>query len=111
MLPIQQLQELIQGKKVAFIGAGVSHKRCIEQFVELGAQVTLCDQKKSLDDFGDYADTLRRLKVNLSLGEHYTDGFAGQDIIMRTPGYVLQARTAGCAESRRNGHERGGALL
>lgn len=87
MLPIQQLQELIQGKKVAFIGAGVSHKRCIEQFVELGAQVTLCDQKKSIEDFGDYADTLRRLNVALSLGEHYTDGFAGQDIIMRTPGY------------------------
>ena len=87
MLPIEQLQNLIQGKKVAFIGAGVSHKRCIEQFVELGAHVTLCDQKKSIDDFGDYADTLRRLNVSLSLGEHYTDGFAGQDIIMRTPGY------------------------
>ena len=38
MLPIEQLEKLIQGKKVAFIGAGVSHKRCIEQFVELGAQ-------------------------------------------------------------------------
>ena len=87
MLPIEQLQNLIHGKKVAFIGAGVSHKRCIEQFVELGAQVTLCDQKKSLEDFGAYADTLRRLHVRLSLGEHYTDGFAGQDIIMRTPGY------------------------
>ena len=87
MLPIEQLQHLIQAKKVAFIGAGVSHKRCIEQFVELGAQVTLCDQKKSLEDFGAYADTLRRLHVRLSLGEHYTDGFAGQDIIMRTPGY------------------------
>ena len=87
MLPIEQLEKLIQGKKVAFIGAGVSHKRCIEQFVELGAQVTLCDQKKSIEDFGDYADTLRRLNVALSLGEHYTDGFAGQDIIMRTPGY------------------------
>lgn len=87
MLPIEQLQNLIQGKKVAFIGAGVSHKRCIEQFVELGAQVTLCDQKKSLEDFGAYADTLRRLHVRLSLGEHYTDGFTGQDIIMRTPGY------------------------
>ena len=87
MLPIEQLQNLIKGKKVAFIGAGVSHKRCIEQFVELGAQVTLCDQKKSLEDFGAYADTLRRLHVRLSLGEHYTDGFAGQDIIMRTPGY------------------------
>ena len=87
MLPIEQLKKLIQGKRVAFIGAGVSHKRCIEQFVELGAQVTLCDQKKSIEDFGDYADTLRRLNVALSLGEHYTDGFAGQDIIMRTPGY------------------------
>ena len=87
MLPIEQLEKLIQGKKVAFIGAGVSNKRCIEQFVELGAQVTLCDQKKSIEDFGDYADTLRRLNVALSLGEHYTDGFAGQDIIMRTPGY------------------------
>ena len=32
----QQLAELVKGKKVAFIGAGVSHKRCIEQFVELG---------------------------------------------------------------------------
>ena len=52
MLPIEQLEKLIQGKKVAFIGAGVSHKRCIEQFVELGAQVTLCDQKKSIEDFG-----------------------------------------------------------
>ena len=87
MLPIEHLQNLIQRKKVPFIGAGVSHKRCIEQFVELGAQVTLCDQKKSLEDFGAYADTLRRLHVRLSLGEHYTDGFAGQDIIMRTPGY------------------------
>ena len=87
MLPVEQLQALIRGKKVAFIGAGVSHKQCIPQFVQMGAQVTLCDQKKSLEDFGDYADTLRRLDISLSLGEHYTDGFAGQDIIMRTPGY------------------------
>ena len=40
-------KSLFRAKKVAFIGAGVSHKRCIEQFVELGAQVTLCDQKKT----------------------------------------------------------------
>ena len=42
MLPIEQLQNLIQGKKVAFIGAGVSHKRCIEQFVELARMRTRC---------------------------------------------------------------------
>ena len=87
MYPIDRLKELIRGKKVAFIGAGVSHKRCIEQFVEMGADVTLCDQKASLEEFGDYADTLRRLNVKLSLGKQYTDGFKGQDIIMRTPGY------------------------
>lgn len=87
MLPIEKLKARIQGKKVAFIGAGVSHKSCIEQFVSLGAIVTLCDQKSSIEEFGPYADTLRRLGVHLSLGEHYTDGFAGQDIIMRTPGY------------------------
>lgn len=84
----EKLAQLIKGKKVAFIGAGVSHKTLIREFVELGAQVTLCDQKKSIEEFGDYADTLRELGVALSLGEHYLDGFKGQDIIMRTPGFV-----------------------
>ena len=44
-------------------------------------------RKSPLRILATYADTLRRLHVRLSLGEHYTDGFAGQDIIMRTPGY------------------------
>ena len=84
----QKLAELIRGKKVAFIGAGVSHKTLIKEFVKLGAHVTLCDQKKSVEEFGDYAATIRELGIDLSLGEHYLDGFKGQDIIMRTPGFV-----------------------
>ena len=83
----QELANLIKGKKVAFIGAGVSYKTLIKEFVELGAHVTLCDQKKSVEDFGDYAATIKELGIDLSLGENYLDGFKGQDIIMRTPGY------------------------
>ena len=59
----QKLIELIKGKKVAFIGAGVSHKTLIKEFVELGAHVTLCDQKKSVEDFGDYAATIKELGI------------------------------------------------
>ena len=83
----QQLAALVRGKKVAFIGAGVSHKTLIEEFVGLGAEVTLCDKKPSLEAFGEFAGTLRRLGVRLSLGEGYMEGFKGQDIILRTPGF------------------------
>ena len=83
----EALSRYLKGKKVAFIGAGVSHKQCIEQFVAMGAQVTLCDQKPSLEAFGDYAETIRRLGIQLSLGKDYMQGFKGQDIIMRTPGF------------------------
>ena len=83
----EALSRYLKGKKVAFIGAGVSHKQCIEQFVAMGAQVTLCDQKPDLEAFGDYAETIRRLGIRLSLGKDYMQGFKGQDIIMRTPGF------------------------
>ena len=36
----QELANLIKGKKVAFIGAGVSHKTLIREFVELGAHTS-----------------------------------------------------------------------
>ena len=94
----EALAAFLRGKMVAFIGAGVSHKTLIGQFCAMGAQVTLCD-KKQLEDFGDYAETLKQLGVRLSLGEHYLDGLAGQQVIMRTPGFeyytpALQAAKA-----------------
>lgn len=83
----QALAAKIRGKKVAFIGAGVSHRELIPQFVAMGADVTLCDQKKALEDFGPTAQMLKEQGVKLSLGQDYMKGFAGQDIIMRTPGF------------------------
>ena len=76
----------LKGKKVAFIGAGVSHKQLIEIFAKKGAAVTLCD-KKELSGFGEYAETLKELGINLSLGEKYLEGLKNQDLIMRTPGF------------------------
>ncbi len=47
----EKLAALVRGKKVAFIGAGVSHKALIQIFADLGAKVTLCDKKESLEAF------------------------------------------------------------
>ena len=82
----EQFYNELKGKKVAFIGAGVSHKQLIEIFAKKGAIVTLCD-KKELSGFGDYAETLKELNINLSLGENYLEGLKNQDLIMRTPGF------------------------
>lgn len=76
----------LQNKKVAFIGAGVSHKELIPMFANAGAIVTLCD-KRSLESFGEYGKELQKLGVALSLGEHYLNGLQNQDIILRTPGF------------------------
>ncbi len=83
---VDKFYKELKGKKVAFIGAGVSHKQLIEIFAQKGAIVTLCD-KKELEDFGEYADTLKKLNINLSLGENYLEGLKNQDLIMRTPGF------------------------
>ena len=88
----QKLMELIKGKKVAFIGAGVSHKTLIKEFVELGAHVTLCDQKKSVEEFGDYAATIRELglvgRAILLIGEK-----CGGRVGFRRCGMIIFATT------------------
>ncbi len=74
------------GKKVAFIGGGVAHRDLLLLFARAGAKVTLCD-KRSLADFGAFGDELLGLGVRLSLGENYLNGLAGQEMILRTPGF------------------------
>ncbi len=75
------------GKKVALIGAGVSHKELIILFAKAGAQVTLCDKKEAEDFDKKYLQELKKNNVTLCLGEDYLQGLAGQDIILRTPGF------------------------
>lgn len=76
----------LKNKKVAFIGAGVSHKELIPMFAKAGAVVTLCD-KRPLAALGEYGQTLQALGIQLFLGDNYLEGLAGQEMIMRTPGF------------------------
>ena len=91
--------EGLRGKRVAFIGAGVSHRELLVQFAQSGAVVTLCDKKNTVKEFGELGDTLAKAGVQFSLGERYLDGLAGQQLILRTPGFeyftpALQAAKA-----------------
>ena len=84
---IEDFYRSLRGRRVAFIGTGVTNQQCIELFARCGAQITLCDKKPDIDAFGPYAQALRKLDIRFSLGEHYLDGLAGQEMIMRTPGF------------------------
>ena len=84
---IEAFYRSLNGKKVAFIGTGVTNQSCIELFSRYGAVITLCDKKESVEAFGPLAERLKKLDIAFSLGEHYLDGLKGQDMIMRTPGF------------------------
>ena len=70
------------GKKVAFIGVGVSNNDCIRLFARRGIAVEVRDRR---EDIGELAGEFRALGVELKLGEDYLDALDA-DIIVRAPG-------------------------
>ena len=72
----------LAGKKVYFLGAGISHRQLFPLFVQHGAAVTLCD-KKSRAELGEYGDELEKLGVGFRLGEDYLAGLDEADIVNR----------------------------
>ena len=81
---ITEYYNSIKGKKITFIGIGVTNRPLIKKFAKLGAEVTACD-KCSMEDLGDEGKILTDLGVTLNLGENYLENLCG-DIIFRTPG-------------------------
>lgn len=75
----------IAGKKVYFLGAGVSHRQLIKIFAQKSAVVTLCDAAPR-QQLGGYADEIEKLGVRLRLGKDYLDTLADADIVFRSPG-------------------------
>ena len=80
---IHDFYRKIKGKKIAFIGIGVSHSELIFKTAACGALVTLCD-KRSEENIPE-AKKLREMGVMLSLGENYLNNIDA-DIVFRTPG-------------------------
>jgi UDP-N-acetylmuramoylalanine--D-glutamate ligase len=89
--------EFLKDKKIAIIGAGVSHKDLIIKLCKAGFDITVCDKKDNAGDFVEYSN----LGAKLSLGENYLDELKNADVIFRTPGMyfnhpaLLEARKAG----------------
>ncbi|MBQ4100410.1 MAG: UDP-N-acetylmuramoyl-L-alanine--D-glutamate ligase [Oscillospiraceae bacterium] len=96
---LQKFFDDIKGKKVIFIGAGVSHIDLIKLFAKKGAIVTVCD-KGSRETLGKTADELTALGVSLVLGAGYLDNL-NADIILRTPG--MKYYTPELTEARKKG--------
>ncbi len=73
----------INGKKLSFIGIGVSHRELIFRCLEAGACVTVCD-KRSTEDIPESAELIS-LGAEFKTGEDYLENIDA-DIVFRTPG-------------------------
>lgn len=72
------------GRRVAFLGVGVSHIGIIPAFIEAGAQVTVCDRAAQL--LPKAAAALNGLPIEYRMGDGYLDRLTDFDLIFRSPG-------------------------
>ncbi len=77
--------EELKGKKVGFIGAGVSHFDCILLFLKKGIDVYLFDKNTEIEG----GDELIEAGCKFILGDDYLDELFSMDIVFRTPGFYF----------------------
>ena len=91
----------IKGKRIAVCGIGISNTPLIENFLNKGARVYVCD-RRTREAIGTLADQLESKGAELRLGENYLKNLE-VDIIFRTPGMnyylpeLVKARENGIA--------------
>lgn len=100
MLPTDRFFQGLKGKKVAFIGTGVSHNDLIMMFLEKGMDVTVCDRKFK-EQLGELAESFAKAGAKLALGNSYLDEAAKCDVVFRTPGMYFN--NSDIAKMRENG--------
>lgn len=74
----------LQGKEIALIGLGVSHRPVAKLLARKGINVTVYD-KKSPEELGEAAAELAAMGVQFVTGADYLQKLRG-DVIFRTPG-------------------------
>lgn len=74
----------LQGKEIALIGLGVSHRPVAKLLAQKGMKVTIYD-KKSPEELGEAAKELTAMGVAFVTGADYLQKLRG-DVIFRTPG-------------------------
>ncbi len=100
-MDFKQFLGQMTGKRIAFLGAGISNTPLILRFLEQGARVYVCD-RRTREALGDLADQLEKAGAELRLGENYLEKLE-VEIIFRTPGMSFhlpeleQARKKGIA--------------
>ncbi len=91
MTKVQNFFKDNKDKKVAFIGAGVSHYDLIKLFLEKGIKVCVCDKKEKEKFDSEKYDALYKMGAEFCLGENYLEGIYSCDIIFRTPGMYFNS--------------------
>lgn len=103
MTKTERFFESMKGKKIAFIGVGVSHTDLIGLFLRKGLDVTVCDKRRA-EQMKEY-EPLSAQGAQFILGENYLDRISKGDfdVVFRTPGMYYnspaleQARSNGSA--------------
>ena len=85
-LSAKSFYDLLKTKRVALIGAGVSHLSLIRLLAGYGVSVTVLDRSDRTKFGEDKAAALEEIGVTLRLGDDYLDHLTDFDIVFRTPG-------------------------
>ncbi len=82
---LNEFNKDIKGKKVAIIGLGISNKPLIEYLYNLGARITVFDNREQEKIDEDIWNKVVEYNLQYSLGENYLKNLKGFDFIFRSP--------------------------
>lgn len=82
---LNEFNKNIKGKKVAVIGLGVSNKPLIEYLFNIGAKITVFDNRNQEKIDEDIWNKVIELDLKYSIGDEYLKALQGFDYIFRSP--------------------------